>query len=119
MSEMKKILENLCRFEGVKGALIVGRDGKIIESFTGQQMDLEVIGNLIVRSIEKGDAIGEKIGISSLNQAYIEYPDMNLTSEVLGPQGVILTILAGSGANLGRIRLEIRKNRKAVESLLN
>ena len=116
MADLKGILENLCKVEGVEGAFLVGTDGVMIESVFKMPHDTEFIGNLAYRCITSGKKIAEALDKSPLNQSYLEFEDISLTLDLLS-NGSILALLAGTGANLGRIRLEIRKNKKSVESI--
>jgi predicted regulator of Ras-like GTPase activity (Roadblock/LC7/MglB family) len=117
LSELARILENFCRLDGVQGALVVGPDGSVVEQFFTAERDSEALASLVLRSAEVGGRIAQELGTAPVNQTYVEYGDQQLTSEQLAG-GQHLVILASSGANLGRIRLEIRKNGKAVEALL-
>ena len=71
----------------------------------------------ILRSLQAGVKIAEDLGKAPLTQQYMEFEEKQITAEIVG-DNFVLVVLAGSGANLGRVRLEIRKNRGAVERLL-
>lgn len=117
MTDLKRFLENFCKLEGVRGVILLDSDGKMVECHLEKSADVDSIFELVCSSIATGRDIGENLQKSPLSRSYLEYRDMSLTSEVLA-SGNILTVVADSGANLGRIRLEIRKNRKAIENLL-
>jgi predicted regulator of Ras-like GTPase activity (Roadblock/LC7/MglB family) len=114
MSELKKILENFTKLEGVRGAMVVGHDGAVQESFVEREMDLDSVARLVSSCVQLGESTAQDMNLDTLNQSYVQYADVSVTSEVLGSRAS-LVILADSGANLGRIRLEIRKNRKIIE----
>lgn len=114
MSELKKILENFCKLEGVRGALVVGHDGAVQESFMERETDVQAVAQVVASCTRLGEASAGELHMDVLNQSYVQYADVSVTSEVLGSKSS-LVILADSGANLGRIRLEIRKNRKIIE----
>ena len=115
MSELNKILENFCKLEGVRGALVVRGDGSVHESHMAHPTDPEAIARLVCGCYRLGDATARGLSLDTMSQSYVQYQDFSITAEVLG-NGSSLVILANSGANLGRIRLEIRKNRKLIES---
>jgi len=114
MSELKKILENFCKLEGVRGALVVGSDGAVQESFMERETNVDTVARLVAAGARLGETTAGALALDTLNQSYVQYADVSVTSEVLGSRSS-LVILADSGANLGRIRLEIRKNRKIIE----
>lgn len=117
MSELKDNLENFCKIDGVKGAYLATAEGKLIEkSVKGDEV--QSFEELIHRSIEVALESSEKLQKDALNQSYIEFEDLSMTSIIL-ENGSILTILSASGVNLGRLRLEIKKYKKVIESLIN
>lgn len=117
MSELKKILENLCTVEGVQGAFLIDEKGTMVESVAEVPVDVDFIANLSHQCASSGIQIANSLDRKSLIQSYVEFKNSSLTLDVL-KNGAILALLASSGSNLGRVRLELRKNRKSVESLM-
>jgi len=117
MSDLKDILENLCTVEGVQGALLINEKGEKVESFTHGTVDLDLIADLSFKCVSSGMQIAESLGRKALKQSYMEFKNSSLTLDLL-ENGTVLALLASSGSNLGRIRLEIRKTRKSVEKLM-
>jgi predicted regulator of Ras-like GTPase activity (Roadblock/LC7/MglB family) len=113
MSELKKILENFCKLEGVRGALVVGADGSIEDSFADKPIEEGSIATLVNACAALGGRTAEDLHLDSVNQFYVEYEGFSVTSEAIGKRSLV--IVADPGANLGRIRLEIRKNKKVIE----
>lgn len=118
MTELNKILENLCTVEGVQSAFLIDGEGNMVESVMEQPIDIDGIANLAYRCVTSGKMIADSIGRKALKQSYVEFRNSSLTLDLL-KNGDILVLLASSGSNLGRIRLEIRKNKKSVENLLS
>lgn len=115
--EIHDILESLCTVEGVVGAFLIEPDGNMFDSVTRNTMDVDYIADLVHRCVNSGKMIANSFYNSPLKQSYVELSDSSLTVDLLN-NGRILALLASSGANLGRIRLEIRKTKKAVERQL-
>ncbi len=107
-----EILENLCTVEGVKGAFLINEEGKMIDNVVDGDMDVDYVADLVHRCISAGNKIANTFYKSPLKQSYVELSDSSLTLDLLN-DGKVLALLASSGANLGRIRLEIRKSKKA------
>jgi uncharacterized protein len=114
MSELKKILENFCKLEGVRGAMVVRSDGSLQESFMEHATEPDKVARLVSACTRLGEHTAGDLNLGALNQSYVQYHDFSITAEILTNHSA-LVILANSGANLGRIRLEIRKNRKLIE----
>lgn len=117
MSDLKRILENFCRLDLVRGALVVTHDGFILEQHTNDDVDTQGVALVVNRAVQLGGALVDELGKSPLNQQYIEFADAQITAEQLA-NGCALVVVARSNANLGRLRLEIRKSKSAVEGLL-
>lgn len=117
MAELDQILENFCRLDHVFGAAVFDANGFVIDKYFVDERDMEPLAEVVLRSLQAGIQIAQHLGKGPLNQQYIEFAEKQITAEVVG-ENFVLVVLAGSGANLGRVRLEIRKNRGAVERLL-
>lgn len=118
MSELKSILESLCAVEGVQGAFLIDENGIMVESVAQIPVDIDTIANLAHLSVTSGMAISDSLDKKALIQSYVEFKNSSLTLDLI-KNNAILALLASAGSNLGRIRLELRKNRKSVESLMS
>jgi predicted regulator of Ras-like GTPase activity (Roadblock/LC7/MglB family) len=117
VADLDQILENFCRLDHVFGAAVFDANGYVIEKYFVDEKETDPLAEVILRSLHAGMQIAEDLGKAPLTQQYMEFEEKQITAEVVGGD-FVLVVLAGSGANLGRVRLEIRKNRGAVERLL-
>lgn len=115
--DLNRILENFCRLDLVRGALLLGDDGFVIEQHFNDDADTGAIAMLVLRAVQLGGGLVDELGKSPLNQQYIEFADSQITAEQLA-NNCVLVVVAKANANLGRLRLEIRKSKAAVEALL-
>jgi predicted regulator of Ras-like GTPase activity (Roadblock/LC7/MglB family) len=117
VTDLKRILENFCRVDLVRGALILDDQGLLIEEYFNEEPDSGAVANLVLRAVQLGKQMVEELGKSPLNQQYIEFADCQITAEQLASE-CVLVVVAKANANLGRLRLEIRKSKAAVEAML-
>ncbi len=117
MSELARVLENFCRLDGVQGALILNADGALVDNHAPAVGELDPLVRLVSQSLALGRQAADSLGKSPVNHQYLEFAHMQITSEILKNQNV-LVVCAKTGANLGRIRLEIKKTKPDVERLL-
>jgi predicted regulator of Ras-like GTPase activity (Roadblock/LC7/MglB family) len=117
LTDLKKVLENFSRLDNVRGAALVDDHGLMIEEFFRQDEDSSTLAVMVMRAAQAAHALVGELGKAPLTQQYIEFADLQVTAEQL-LNNYMLVILADSGANLGRVRLEVRKNKSAVEALL-
>ncbi|NDD27886.1 MAG: hypothetical protein EB084_06445 [Proteobacteria bacterium] len=115
MTEVKTILESFCKLDGVRGALVVEAGGQVQESACGPDVDVEGIARLVDASSTLGRQTASTLGLEGVTQSYVEYEAFTVTAESFGDRALV--VVASAGANLGRLRLEIRKNKKMLESL--
>lgn len=117
MPDLPDILESFCRLDGVHGALVLDTTGAVVEERFGEGRDGTGVADMVRRSVGAGQRLARALGKAPLTQEYVEFTGSQVTAEML-EEGRSLVVVADTGANLGRIRLEIRKNKKAVESSL-
>lgn len=117
MPELPDILDSFCRLDGVHGALVLDTSGTVLEERFAEGRESGGVAQMVRRSVDAGSRLAKALGKEAMTQEYIEFSSSQITAEML-EGGRSLVIVADTGANLGRIRLEIRKSKKAVESSL-
>ena len=114
---IKDILDNLSKLEEVCAVILISDSGEMMESAKTEEINLDSIVLLAHRCVTAGVKVGEILETSQLKSSFFEFERRNLTLEILKNK-YILALLAYSKANLGRIRLELKRNTKLVEALL-
>jgi len=115
MEQVKKLLQELAKTEGVREALVVGRDGFVIDHVG--DMDAENVGAAVSTSIGTMEAMARKIGNAELFEVMAEYKDGTVVIAPIG-RDAILGISAREGANLGGIRFAVKKSIREFEKVL-
>ena len=109
MANVKQLLGELLRVEGVSAVVIVGRDGFVIEGVTaGSRLDTEAVGAVISTGIGSNEVMGESLNVGQLRQAMVEYEHGVIVTGLLG-NDAILAIVAEARANLGNIRYQLKQ----------
>ncbi len=117
MSDTAEILEAFSRLDGVFGALVLNGEGQICAEHLVDFADRDGLSAAVHRSRNLAGRLTGALGQGNLTQQALEFEDSQVIVEIL-EGGHALAVAAAATANLGRIRLELRKNRKAVESSL-
>ena len=117
MEPLNDVLSSFCKIDGVKQVLVTDSTGSILES-SGVTDLLDSPETLILNVISLCSDIPCGYSMDDMVQSQIEFRDLNLICVPL-TSGYFLSIIAGSGVNLGRIRLEIKKNKKTIESAVS
>jgi len=118
MGDLRSIMTEFTTVEGIQAALIVGRDGFVIEAVTGRgTVDTDAVAAVISSGIGSSEVIGRELNIGKLDQAMYEYRDGMLITSLLGPEA-ILAIVADGRSNLGNIRYQAKKRLDALMGAL-
>jgi uncharacterized protein len=114
---LKRILSDLAKVEGVSGAAIVGRDGFIIEHVSNMTMDVDALGAMASTSVGTSEAMGIELGKGNFEQVLVELEKGPVILSLV-TENEILAIVAEAGANIGRIRYEVKKNKDRISAAL-
>lgn len=109
----KEVLEALLKVEGVEAAMAVGRDGLMFASAGKAGIDLEAIGAVSSSTLGAAEVLGTELGSGSLDQVIMQFEKGIAVLEALGKEA-ILVIFARATANIGVIRLAIRRNKETL-----
>jgi predicted regulator of Ras-like GTPase activity (Roadblock/LC7/MglB family) len=113
---MSSILEDLVKVEGVNVAVCVGRDGFVIESAAVGNADTDAIGAMVSTGLGAVENVGRELGVGRLNQTMSEYDNGIVVMTQIG-KDAMLAVVAARDANLGNIRLQVRKRVPDLEKL--
>lgn len=115
MGDVKSILKLLTATPGISQALVVGRDGFVIEAVG--DMSAEELGAVISTAIGAVEAMGRDCNQGNLFEVMAEFKDGTMIAAPIG-RDAILGVVAAVQANLGAIRHAVKKNLNDLESAL-
>lgn len=115
---LRGILDGLMKIEGITSAIVVGRDGFVIEAVhNGEGIDGDTVGAIAASSFGSFGEMGGELRLGALDSILLEYEMGPVAITPTGPDAV-LAVIADHHANLGRLRIEMRKVRTAVANQL-
>ncbi|MDI9632462.1 MAG: roadblock/LC7 domain-containing protein [Methanolinea sp.] len=114
---LKQILNEFLKIDGVSAAVVVGRDGFVIESATTGKMDIDALGAMASTGLGTSEAMGKELGKGELRQMIVELEQGPILMSLLSPEEMI-AIVASNEANVGRIRYELKKNKERLVAAL-
>ena len=111
-----RILADLNKTEGIKGSMVVGKDGLVIASQMPSGIDTELIGAMASAAYGSAERTATEINQGTLEQMMIEgeYGKTLMTDAGEG----ILVVLTDAKVNLGLIRINIKRSTEKVKSAL-
>jgi uncharacterized protein len=118
MADLKSQLRDLIQVEGVNTAVVVGRDGFVINGVSnGANLDIEAVGAVISTGIGSAEAMGRNLNVGAMSQAMVEYKDGIIVMSFLGSDA-ILAVVADINANLGNVRYQVKKKSPEIQAAI-
>ncbi|MFB6202931.1 MAG: roadblock/LC7 domain-containing protein [Candidatus Nanohaloarchaea archaeon] len=110
-------MDDLNDVQGIKGAAVVRRDGLLIASNLGQDIDDDQVGAMTASTVGSGETASEALKMGEVNQVTIESENGKLVSTGAGEEG-ILTILTDSDVNMGLVKVEMKNATEKIKRVL-
>jgi uncharacterized protein len=117
MPSIRDLVGAIRQREGVDAAVVLGRDGLLIDSQVMPGLDAEDLAARIPSIIGPADELGDAIKRGELVTAVLEYRDGLAIVTVLNTDAV-LVVLVKPDANVGRLLFELRRNREHIAALV-
>jgi len=117
MSTIRDLVGSLRRRDGVEAAVVLGRDGLLIDSQTASGIDAESMAALVPSIVAAADEYGAHEDRGTLTTAILEFARGVAVISVLSEEAVLL-VLARPSANLGQLLFELRRNREKIATLV-
>ncbi len=114
MEGVKKLLSEFTNLPGVDTACLVGRDGFLLDSIAISGTDTEMIGAISSSGFGASESMGTQLEKGKLTMTMIEYDNGPVMLSPIGSEA-FLVVVANKEANLGMIRLKIKKHAGDIE----
>ncbi len=105
--DVKGILSDFLKIDGVTAAAVVGRDGFVIESATSMKIDLEGLGAIVASGIGASENMGTELNLGALSQYLIEFDRGKVMIAAAGDD--ILAVVTDASAVIGSVRFNVKK----------
>lgn len=118
MAQLKELLTELVEVQGIHSAVVVGRDGFVIEGVArGGGLDADAVGAVISTGVGSSEVMGHELAVGEMTQGMFEYSDGFIVMALLGVDA-ILAVVADLKANLGNVRFQLKKRVPLIEEAL-
>jgi len=114
---MKEVLNNLNKVDGVRGSLIVGRDGLVVLSEFAEDMEENTIAAFASSVVSALENALEKMKRGTLTRFLITGEKGRVVLESAG--NAILIVMLDSDSNLGLALLEIKNAAGSIQATFN
>jgi predicted regulator of Ras-like GTPase activity (Roadblock/LC7/MglB family) len=117
MASIRDLVGAIRQREGVEAAVILGRDGLLIDSQAVAGIDSEALAARIPAIIAPADELGAAAGRGALVTAVLEHATGLAVVSVLNADAVLF-VLVRPDANVGQLLFELRRNREQIAALV-
>ena len=119
MAELDTALNDMTAIDGVRAAVVAGRDGLMIQGAQrpGSQEDLDALAAIAADVVRNLRTLATDMGRSGLDQIIAEFGDALVLLQPVGDDAS-LTVLAGPDGNLGRLRFLLRRRAPELAQLI-
>lgn len=119
MVDLKQTLSRFLAVPGVRQAILVGRDGLLIEGLTREgKEDMEAVGAIMTTGMNTAEALGQEIAHGSVVGVLMEYEQALVSVEPLGDFALMVTLF-DNASNLARVRHLIKSTRNEILEALD
>jgi predicted regulator of Ras-like GTPase activity (Roadblock/LC7/MglB family) len=117
MPTIRDLVGAIRQRSGVEAAIVLGKDGLLIDSQAMPNLDAEQVAAHIPSIINAADEFGAAAMRGGLTTAVLEHPNGIAIVSVLTPEAFLL-VLVEPTANVGQLLFELRRNRENIASLV-
>ena len=117
MASIRDLVAAIRQREGVEAAIVLGRDGLLIDSQTVPGLDAEDIAARIPPIIGPADDLGVALGRGELATAVIEHRGGVAIVSAMSSEAILLIVVTPQ-ANIGQLLFELRRNRDQIAALV-
>lgn len=117
MPTIRDLVAAIRQREGVEAAVVLGRDGLLIDGQALAGLDTEDIAAHVPPIVAASDQFGAASARNELRTAVLEHADGLAVVSVLSADAILLVIMQPS-ANLSQLLFELRRNREHIAALV-
>ena len=117
MPTIRDLVGAIRQREGVEAAVVLGRDGLLIDGQSVPNLDAEHVAAHIPSIISAADDFGRAAARGDLVTAILEHPKGMAIVSVLSQEAVLLVLVQPS-ANMAQLLFELRRNRGHIAALV-
>ena len=111
-----QILQEILQTQGITAAIIVGRDGFIIESAGSlRNVNIDMLGASVALMLSGSERMGSEMNLPGFKILTLEFNDAMVMCEPIA--NALLVIMSPDSKTLGMIRLQVRKHIPELEQM--
>jgi uncharacterized protein len=117
MPTIRDLVSALRRRDGVQAAIILGRDGLLIDGATDSRFDAEGLAAHVPPLVNAATELGQTSARGDLGLVVLEYGNGVAVAASVSPDALLLILLA-PGADLAALLYDLRRHRAHIAALV-
>jgi uncharacterized protein len=117
MPTVRDLVAALRQREAVEAAIVLGRDGLVIDGQAAPGVSAEGVAALVPSVLSAAEEMGAHGGRGALQTAILEYADGIVIASILSDDAILI-VIARPSADVGRLLFELRRNRARIATLI-
>ena len=118
MNSLKNLLKELTDLEGINAAVVVNRDGFMIDGMMrGGQVDMEYMAAIISAGVGSSEQMARQLDLGEITLNMIECEKGVVMINVL-EEDAIMAVVSDPSATLGNVRYQLKKRIPDIRSAL-
>ncbi len=114
---LKRILTDITRIEGVKGAIVVSKDGLVLDAVVpSKDVSTEEIAAAVSQIVSVASKLGADFDLGNTDIIALEYANGRVLVGDIGENFVL--VVADKTALVGMIRNEIKRQRDKIRAIV-
>jgi len=117
MPTIRELVRAIAQRDGVEAAVVLGRDGLLIEGRTSDALDGEHLAALAPAVVSAADSVGETASRGAFITAVLEFAHGVALISSLNADALLL-VMVHPGANVGSLLFDLRRHRANIASIV-
>lgn len=117
MPSIRDLVSAVRQREGVDAAIVLGRDGLLIDGQASAGIDTESVAAVVPAVVSAAEELGAQAGGNELTTCVLEYSDRILIACSLTADAILL-VAANDRADIGKLLFELRRNRRQIAAII-
>ncbi len=115
MQRLSEILKDMKAKSSAEAAVLTSSDGLVLDAVQDEGLDLESLAAYAATSVTASERIGESVHCGAPESVIIIYQGKAL---VMAPLGPVVAMLLGTGAQIGNLRLQLKRSMADLSAAL-
>jgi predicted regulator of Ras-like GTPase activity (Roadblock/LC7/MglB family) len=119
MVDLKQMLSRFLTIPGVRLAVLVGRDGLLIEGLSRDgKEDMETVGAYMTTGLNTAEVLGQEISRGGVVGVLMEYEQGLVSVDPLGDFALVVTLF-DNASSISRVRHMVKATRNEILQALD